>query len=175
MARMIPSNETREDFNHSVGEERVYNALKTLPDEYVVFHSVQWQTKGYRGQAVWGESDFTILHPKRGIIVIEVKSGGINCRDGIWYQTNTITQVTKTMKDPLVQAERSKYTFIDLFDNAPFSLHKYWVEAAVWFPSLKDNGEISDYPPAYTPDIVLTAKNLENTKKASMRYLTAMG
>ena len=111
MARMIPSNETREDFNHSVGEERVYNALSTLPDEYVVFHSVHWQTKGNRGQAVWGESDFAVFHPKRGLLVIEVKSGGIDCRDGIWYQTNTITQITKEMKDPLVQEKSTSSTF----------------------------------------------------------------
>lgn len=35
MARMIPSNVTHEEFHGSIGEERIYNALSTLPDEYV--------------------------------------------------------------------------------------------------------------------------------------------
>ncbi len=29
-------------FNGSEGEEQVYNALKTLDDRYVVFHSYRW-------------------------------------------------------------------------------------------------------------------------------------
>ena len=91
MARMIPSNVTHEEFHGSIGEERIYNALSTLPDEYVVFHSVHWNKARPSGNIVWGESDFAVFHPDRGLLVIEVKSGGISCKDGRWYQTNTLT------------------------------------------------------------------------------------
>ena len=36
MAKMIPSNVSHEEFHGSVGEEKIYNALSKLPDEYVV-------------------------------------------------------------------------------------------------------------------------------------------
>lgn len=54
MARMIPSNVTHEEFHGSIGEERIYNALSTLPDEYVVFHSVHWNKARPSGNIVWG-------------------------------------------------------------------------------------------------------------------------
>lgn len=82
MARMIPSDCTRDDFNGSFGEERIYEKLKDLPDEYVIFHSVRWNRKERSGVVRWGESDFTVFDPKRGIIVIEVKAGEITCSDG---------------------------------------------------------------------------------------------
>lgn len=52
MARMIPSNVTHEEFHGSIGEERIYNALSTLPDEYVVFHSVHWNKAKPSGNIV---------------------------------------------------------------------------------------------------------------------------
>ena len=38
---MIPK-ETKLDFNDSLGEQRVYEALVALPDNYIIFHSVRW-------------------------------------------------------------------------------------------------------------------------------------
>lgn len=80
MAKIIP--EKVIDFNSSYGEKQVFESLKKLPDEYVVFYSVAWkQIERRRNSIRYGESDFTIFHPKKGIIVIEVKSGGISYRD----------------------------------------------------------------------------------------------
>ena len=45
MARMIPSKRLPDDFNESMGEVKVYEALKQLPSDYIVFHSVRWQKK----------------------------------------------------------------------------------------------------------------------------------
>ena len=80
MAKMIPSDISHEEFHGSVGEERIYTALSKLPNEYVVFHSVHWNKAKPSGNIVWGESDFAVFHPCRGLIVIEVKSGGISCK-----------------------------------------------------------------------------------------------
>ena len=51
-------------------ERKVFEALATLDDEWMVFHSVAWQDKrgGRQGD---GEADFVIAHPKkpeRGLI-----------------------------------------------------------------------------------------------------------
>ena len=76
MARMIPN--TMQDDNDSYGEKQVFEALRTkLGPDYVVFHSVRWNDIYSAKRTIWGESDFTIFHPHKGIIVIEVKSGGV--------------------------------------------------------------------------------------------------
>lgn len=164
MARMIPQSPLLGEFNGSYGEEKVYEALQSLPDDYIVFHSVHWQKRKVSGSIVWGESDFTIFNPKRGIIVIEVKSGGIRHDDDGWHQINTLTHVEKRMRDPLAQAERSKFTFVDLIAEQNEKYHTYWVESAVWFPSVESVQKIGAMPPSYVQDIVLTEKDLSTPR-----------
>ena len=50
MARIIPKDVMY--FNTSYGEKQVYEALKKLSDEYVVFYSVQWQQKDKKNRNV---------------------------------------------------------------------------------------------------------------------------
>lgn len=171
MAKMIPSNVSHEEFHGSVGEEKIYNALSKLPDEYVVFHSVHWNKARPSGNIVWGESDFAVFHPSRGLIVIEVKSGGISCKDGRWFQTNTLTGECKQMKrPPMVQAERSKFTFADLLAYSKLeTVKEYWVECAVWFPSVADRNKIGSMPCEYSIGNVLLQQDLENPAAAIAR------
>ena len=98
MARMIPETPLPGEFNGSYGDKKVYEALSSLPEEYIVFHSVHWQKRKMSGNIIWGESDFTVFNPKRGILVIEVKSGGIRHDDNGWHQTNTLTHEEKKCK-----------------------------------------------------------------------------
>lgn len=166
MARMIPSSIMPSEFNGSVGEEKVYEALKNLPSEYIVFHSIHWQKKKASGNVTWGECDFTVFNPHRGIIVIEVKSGGIRHDDSGWHQKNTITNREKLMKDPLAQAERSKFTFVDLLAEYQDRFHSFWIESAVWFPSVPNKESIGKMPPSYASEIVLTEKDLSSAKSS---------
>jgi hypothetical protein len=46
MARMIPA--IPKDFHGSKGEERVFRALRSLPDEIIVIHSFRWLHPGKR-------------------------------------------------------------------------------------------------------------------------------
>ena len=160
MARMIPRSPMPGEFNGSFGEEKVYEALQALPDDYIVFHSVHWHKRKINGAVSWGEADFTVFNPKRGILVIEVKSGGIRHDENGWHQTNTLTHEEKRMKDPLAQAERSKYTFVDLLSEQDEKYHTYWIQSAVWFPSVKKIETIGAMPPSYAPEIVLTEMDL---------------
>ena len=160
MARIIPNIIDYDEFNNSVGERRIYEALKTLPDDYIVFYSVDWQRE-YNTSIIFGESDFTIFNPNRGMLVIEVKSGGIRHDNIGWYQINSNTkEEIKLKRDPLVQANRSKYTFLELFDDKLENHLKFMVESAVWFPSISDKSLLNTLPPNYAPDIVLTEKDL---------------
>ena len=164
MARIIPSEVDPKEFHASYGEKKIYEALKSLPDEYIVFYSLHWNKRNKKNYIEWGESDFTVFHPKRGIIVIEVKSGGIFHRDGMWTQRNTMSGKITKMKDPMVQAERSKHTFIDILEKSR-GFREYRVETAVWFTSAQSFEEIGDMPPIYKEGNVLIAKDIENIKK----------
>ena len=53
----------------------------------------------------FGESDFVILVPSRGLINIEVKGGKISREDGIWYTNNRFGK--HKIKDPFKQATNS--------------------------------------------------------------------
>ena len=160
MARIIPKDVMY--FNTSYGDKQVYEALKKLSDEYVVFYSVQWQQKDRRnGNVVWGESDFTIFHPQKGILVIEVKSGKIEYKEGKWLQTRLDNNITHEINNPLEQANRSKYRFIDLLKNVYMFNEKCSIQSMVWFPSIKNN-IFPELPPAYSKDIIFTQQDLEN-------------
>src|SRR5882757_4867463 len=85
-------------------------AFKQLSDDWTVLHHVSWQSKrgGRQGD---GEVDFVLLHRAHGIIVIEVKGGGIEISEGRWYTTNR--HGTKhQIRNPYEQAVASKHALV---------------------------------------------------------------
>ena len=83
MARMIPDH--RPCDTNSKGERDLYTIFKTeLPDDYVVIHSLPWLCSAVNKvdpQAKpTGEIDFLIVHPEKGLLVLEVKSGEYGVR-----------------------------------------------------------------------------------------------
>ena len=109
MAKFIPSVKP-EDFNNSYGEKAVYEALRTLNDQYTVFYSLSWV--GINEKRTIGEADFVIVHPDKGVLVIEVKSGEIEYKNGEWIQTNTKSGQSKRI-EPYVQARKSQFELLD--------------------------------------------------------------
>ena len=165
LAKMIPSNV--DDFNDSYGEKQVFSALRDgLPDDYTVLHSFRWSKRANNNRIEWGEADFTVFHPRYGFLVIEVKSGGIILESGNWYYERTDNYARYPMKDPLEQANRSKYNLKHLIDGILPTTEYCWIESAVWFPSLNDKKAIPNMPNTYHPEIVLMEWALNNTKQA---------
>src|SRR5262249_29897763 len=106
MARMIPT--TPPTFHGSQGEERVFRALRTLPDEVVVIHSLRWlhpgNVRALTSQlGAQGEGDFVLFDPALGIMGVEVTGGDVWCEHGEWRQRNRRTGNTETIW-PEVQA-----------------------------------------------------------------------
>lgn len=168
MAKMIPS--VMESDNNSWGEKKVFEALKTkLPAEYTVFHSVRWNDRNEKDTVVWGECDFTVFHPQKGILVIEVKSGGIECVNDHWTYIRTDNGERHDMKNPMKQADRSKYRFKDLRDDVlgiDQEKQDYClVESAVWFPSVSRRDEIGEMPMEFKPELVLLEDALDKTEE----------
>lgn len=67
----------------SEAERAFYRALLAqLPKGWRAWHSLRLRAGG-----TWeGEGDFVIAVPDRAIVVVEVKGGAIECRDGRWLQ-----------------------------------------------------------------------------------------
>lgn len=79
MARMIPDRGPCD--TDSKGERNLYTVFQAeLPDDYVVIHSLPWLCSAVRKvdpkAKPTGEIDFLIIHPEKGLLVLEVKSGG---------------------------------------------------------------------------------------------------
>lgn len=166
---MIPANPNPEDFNKSRGEREIFEALRDgLPDDYTVFHSYHWNDRNAYGRVDWGEADFTVFHPKYGLLVIEVKSGGISLdEDGQWWYVRTDNHQRIKMKtDPLSQANRTKYALKNELDKLDLRGDYLWIESAVWFPHISQRELLETMPNPYKPDIVLMEWALQNPKLA---------
>lgn len=167
---MIPP--TLEDDHGSYGERKVFEALqKKLPSEYIIFHSIRWNSHNEKKTVIWGECDFTIFHPEFGIIIMEVKAGGIECVNNQWSYIRTDNNQKYTMKHPpLEQADREiRYKFKDLVsDILPDSKadpQYCLVEPAAWFPSISKKDLVGELPMEYRDEIVLYENALENPQK----------
>ncbi len=99
-------------------ERRVFHALSGLAQPFVVFYSVAWLARK-DGRARDGEADFVIAHPELGILVIEVKGGGVafDPRSSQWTTTDRFGETY--VIDPVEQARRSHHTLLDKLRDLP--------------------------------------------------------
>jgi hypothetical protein len=112
MARFIPEVAT-EDIVHD-SERVVYEALRGLPPGFVVLHSFPWlrPTRDLAGEPLReGEADFVVIHPERGLLVLEVKGGRPELSGRTWSRGG------KEMRDPFDQARRSRYALLDAIEE----------------------------------------------------------
>lgn len=100
--------------NAPTGEKRVFNILKSLNEKkyerWIVYHSLNYpvhvQKKDKISYQYFGETDFLIFIPEKGLINIEIKGGRISVEDGQWSTENRSGK-TKLKKSPFVQATDS--------------------------------------------------------------------
>ena len=161
MAVFIPSLKP-EDFNNSYGEKLVYEALRSLNDQYTVFYSLSWV--GINDNRTIGEADFVVLHPDKGILVIEVKSGEIEYKCGEWIQTNTRSRISKRI-DPLGQARKSQFEIKDRLYNSNLGFRLPLMCYCAWFPTVTMPGS-GALPPEAVKEIILDQTSLVNPDRA---------
>jgi hypothetical protein len=109
MARMIPA---RVPDGTPYSERRIFDFLDRDPatSEWSVLHSV-----GLRRTRIgpYGEIDFVVIIPGKGIVCLEVKGGEVSCDDGIWKTKNRKTGKTfKLGKSPYLQAREGMFELI---------------------------------------------------------------
>jgi hypothetical protein len=155
MARMIPelNNEQLRELP-SRAEANFYVACRDqLSSDVLVIHSVGWIYRDNYGRVREGEADFTIASPIDGVLVVEVKGGGIKF-DPLtkrWTSTDRHGQVNG-IKDPFRQASNERHAIIDQLAGS--SAWKQWkgkrftISHAVMLPDINDASTLvsSDRP-----------------------------
>ncbi len=143
MARMFPENLNFFDIC-SQSKQFLYKLFKNkLSDEFTVFHSAKWQVTNFQGKTQKRQTDFIIVSPKLGILILEVQEGEIEYNNHQWYMNKQLTQ------DPFSQACDSKYSLLTLLKNRPFWLNKSIVIGhAVAFPDLTINHNLGVHAPS---------------------------
>jgi len=101
---IYPPHSSRSTSSHA--EIAVYEALaRQLPQGWYAWHSLRIRIPGGPD----AEADFIIADPRRGILILEVKGGRIEERDGKWYSNDKPLAVA-----PRDQANRFKRGLIEL-------------------------------------------------------------
>lgn len=180
MAKLIPEYGSRLAQEIKSGaERRVYEALKTgLPDDFTVLHSVAWIARQPGEHAQDGEADFMLVHPRDGILIIEVKGGGVSL-DGYTGQWESCDSkgVHNPIKNPFAQAKNAKHQILSFLRQ-----HRDWdrlvnghicIGHAVWFPDISSPEKL--VAPDRPRDLILTGPDLPQAKAAIDRAWRFVG
>ncbi|MGF9964523.1 NERD domain-containing protein [Bacillus rhizoplanae] len=151
-------------FFNNYGERQVFKALSKLSDDYVIIYSYDWLTRmpisNVQGM---GEIDFVVIHPYKGILVIEVKAGNIELdSNGKWIQHNQKTGTQKII-DPFGQARNSAFQLLDRFKQV--SVVSPLINYCVWFVDYEKTGS-EQYPAYMVDDILLDVNSLKQPERA---------
>jgi hypothetical protein len=150
VARMYP--DTPPAFDSSA-ERRLFHAFQEqLPDDYIVMHSVPWMDPDTKTHHHEGEIDFLIIHPRIGIILMEVKGGRIEIRDGEWYSIDRYDVAHHLKRSPVQQIQRSMRSIQNRLRNtATTRIHAsdYRIQTCVAFPDISTRDLVlgPDTPP----------------------------
>lgn len=121
MARMVPTlNESQLALVESAAERRFYKLCQfELPAEWCVLFSTPWVGTTPSGRKYDGEADFIVLAPGLGLLVVEVKGGGVsyNPADGVWESVDRNGVRHRLSKSPFRQATAEKHQVLQILRN----------------------------------------------------------
>lgn len=165
MARLIPKVEI-EDISVKPERDVARFLVELLPDDCIIYHSYPWlrTDRNDKGNTTIkeGETDFVVIIPSHGMLVLEVKGGEIEF-DSENRQWNRVLPGgrLKEIQDPFEQARRNTHFLEKEIKrrgyNGASSLPFGYGYAAV-FPDCEYSG---DTPAGATPSIVLSAGDLQ--------------
>lgn len=106
MAKMIPgilADDTRSD-----AERDIFDSLRTASgtEDWVVLHSLNLTA---RDKKPFGEVDFVLLAPGYGVFALEVKGGGVECNEGVWFSTDRTGARWPLKRSPFKQAQEGMW------------------------------------------------------------------
>lgn len=126
----------------SPAERQLYDSFRAgLSDDFLVLHSVKWIGKPRGAGPRDGEVDFLICHPRYGLLVIEVKGGGVV----LDYVTGRFVSIDRhrnehEIKNPFEQAMKGKFAILEKLKESPFwqklNLGRIAMGHAAFFPDV---------------------------------------
>jgi len=160
MAICYPDYGESENAFVSPAEAHFYSACRNqLSDDFHLFHSVAWISRPQNGETKDGETDFLICHPELGLLVVEIKGGGIRTdyKSGKWYSTDRARREHE-ITNPIRQALRGKYSVLNKLkehrDWSRLGIGRIVAGHAAFFPDLDDAKPLQgpDAPPEIIGD-----------------------
>ena len=109
MSKMIPP--SIHQSIQSNAERKIFNLFKNAEgtEDWIVLHSLALTSVTNK---LYGEIDFVVLIPNKGIFVLEVKGGRISKQDGVWLFKNRFGEINKKIEGPFEQAKKAAYALI---------------------------------------------------------------
>jgi hypothetical protein len=157
---MIPESPAQE--TASSAERRFFEHLRDdTPEALVAFHHVAWLAPGKHGRPQEGEADFVVADAERGVLVIEVKGGGVryDAVAGRWSSVGN--EGTFEIKDPFEQARRGAHRLRDLLGRTRRGgAERFRVGHAVAFPDTRV--DVQRLGPATPREIVFDGNDLHD-------------
>lgn len=143
---MIPllDDERRQDLQ-SRAEARFYEICRDqLPADVLVIYSASWLYRNDRGRITEGEADFTLVSPTFGVLVVEVKGGGVSFTPGtgLWHSRDREGNLNPLKKDPFKQAQSERHSIRYQVEGhvswRQFGGGEFPLGHAVFFPDVHD-------------------------------------
>jgi hypothetical protein len=149
----------------SRAEQKVYKALvEQLPNDCLVVHSLEFikQTSRFKSHGD-READFVIFSPRFGVLVVEVKGGGISYDNSInqWYSIDR-NKDKHEIKNPVRQAKDAKYEIRSHLQQR-LGNKKLLLAHAVMFPDIENAAPLVS--PNMPINIIGVNRNLIDLKK----------
>lgn len=148
-------------------ERQVYTALeRNLPAAWTVWHGIAYSALAGTAEGE-GEIDFICAHPHHGIVLIEVKGGVLDVREGRWFQDGR-----RLRESPALQATRHRHALIGILQQA-LHVHAlpFPVAHALCFPACGR----PTVEPLECAGITLTIEDLSAPEPFLLRLLAAEG
>lgn len=149
--------------------------LQVLDDNWRIFHGIDWRYTDKFGEHC-GEADVMLFHPDLGVLVIEIKGGGVRLKNGEWYYLNLFDYSTETKmkQSPCSQADRSRRFFYSRLKNTPLGqgiLNETAFTHTAWFPDFEWNEALPPELPggSFMLDSRHTAQPEKHLKKILMQ------
>ncbi|WP_228561867.1 nuclease-related domain-containing DEAD/DEAH box helicase [Catenulispora rubra] len=154
------------------GEKALFNALasSTATDGWIVLHSLAIAS---HVRQVQGETDFVIVVPERGVLVVEVKSHSSVKRmdDGRWRLGNQ----SPTSRGPFQQASEAMQSLRKYMINRGVDLRSVPILDAVWFTHVRARTMLPRSPEWHDWQLLDSEDLRVDAAAAVLRVLTAGG
>lgn len=147
---------------------------KQLPATWVVLSNVTWALKDESGIVSDGQSDFVVLVPGSGMVIVEVKGSReiwIDA-DGMWYRRDRDGEAVLVTPSPPEQAMKNMYKLAKIVEQkGPWPRFPGRYSWLVAYP----NGSASNVPALFDSSTMVTSRNLHELEGRIRHALSQRG